>query len=465
MKATRSAVLLLAAAGSWSWIAGCHEFHACDDGPCEPSSASDGPSAGDAASGGATPSGAGGAVDPTSASVGAAGGSPERAGGAGGSPEGAGGAERASAGASESGGNAAEAGAAGSPGNAECVFPRADCDESSFTGCEASLLSDIRNCGACRAHCAGACVDGVCKPFEVLAEEVWLPTTSGIALVSNEVYALSTGFENTLVRWSEPHGAQTLFSGNNGFWSVLSGVDRLYLFGVDGQLSSILLTGGAVSPEGLAADTGVVYDNALYAAANTGAPYRRSETSHQIAALPLPPGVLDRAHAWLAADSFDIALVTGDGTDDAPTYIVYYLDDGQQPSWVRVASGSGKPAQVRVERNAAYIDVVLAHDEGAADWQIGHELREVDFGGKTRVVTALTGLLDFELVSSRLYLSVQLPQQKSVLRVVAVDSPSSVLEVETSAAMASLTYAPYEHYFYFGDASLNRLSRLRNWVE
>jgi hypothetical protein len=405
----------------------------------------------------------GGAADASSGSTSGAGRSPDGAGeDPGTSPGGAQGQENL-AGQAGSNGNATEADGGGSGGAADCVFPRADCDESAFTGCEANLLFDVRNCGDCRAHCSGACIDGKCSPFEVLAEDMWLPATGGIAPTANEVYALSTVFQNTLVRWSPQQGAQTLFAGNDGFLGLLSGVDRLYLLGVSGGLSSMLFSGGAVSSENITADAAVIHDNTLYAVDDAGAPYWRAETSHETGALPLPIPAPDWARAWLAADGFDVALVTGNGDLDAPTYTVYYLDRNQQPPWVRVTAGSGTVAQVRVESKAVYIDVVLARDEAVAAWQIGHELREVDFDGTTRVVSTLTGLLDFELVKSRLYLSVELAPQKSVLRVLAVDNPTSVLEVQTSASMASLTYS--QQYFYFGDSSRNRLSRLRNWIE
>lgn len=465
MNARTSAVLLLAGAGSWWWTQGCHAFHACNDGPCEPSRSDGGSSAGDAQSGGATPSGAGGAAAASSDNASGAGDSPDGAGGAGGSPDGAGGADHSTdnAGQAGSNANANEAGAGGSGGDAECVFPRADCDESAITVCEANLLRDVRNCGACRAHCSGACIDGKCSPFEVLAEDMWLPARGGIALTSNEVYALSTAFDNTLVRWSAQQGAQTLFAGSYGFSGLLIGVDRLYLFGFDGGLSSVFFSGGAVSSEGTTARTAVIHGNTLYAVDDTGAPYRRAEVSHETGALPLPVPAPDPSHVWLAADSFDVALVTGNGDGDDRTYTVYYLDGSQQPAWVPVTSGSGNPAQVRLESKSVFIDVVLPHDEAAADWQIAHELRQVAFDGTTRVVSTMTGLLDFDVVSSRLYLSVALAQQKSMLRVVAVDDSSAPLDVQTSATMASLTY--FRRYFYFGDSSRNRLSRLRNWVE
>ncbi|HYQ31315.1 MAG TPA: hypothetical protein VER04_28975 [Polyangiaceae bacterium] len=455
MKAEKCAVLLLAGVGSWWWTQGCHEFHACSDGRCEPSHAGESSAAGAEESGGGTRSGAGGAGGASSGRASDAGGKPD------GGMSGAG--DSAGALAGGAAGEESVAGQAGAGGDATCVFPLADCDESVFTGCEANLLTDIRNCGDCRAPCSGACVDGKCKPFEMLAEDMRLPAQGGIALTSNEIYALSTVFTRTLVRWSPQQGAQTLFEGNEAFYELLSGVDRLYLLGGGGALSSILFSGGAVSSESFTAVTAVIHDSILYAVDDTGAPYWRSETSHETGPLPLPEPAPDHTYSWLAADDFDLALVTANGDDDAPAYTVYYLDHELQPAWARVTSGSGRPAQARVESRAVYIDVVLAHDEAAASWQIPHELREVDFDGTTRVVSTLTGLLDFELVNSRLYLSVELPEQKSVLRVLAVDNPSSVLEVQTSAAMASLTYS--QRYFYFGDSSRNRLSRLRNWIE
>jgi hypothetical protein len=79
------------------------------------------------------------------------------------------------------------------------------------------------------------------------------------------------------------------------------------------------------------------------------------------------------------------------------------------------------------------------------------------------VLTRAAGVLDFELVNGRLYVSPQRPGRKGALRVVPLEDPSLAIEVQTWSAMASLTY--WEPYFYFGDFEHPSLSRLRAWLE
>jgi len=331
------------------------------------------------------------------------------------------------------------------------------------------LLVDVRNCGACRARCAGACIAGQCSPFEVLAEDMRLPAWGGIVSTSTEVYASSRSFPSSLVRWSAQQGAQTLFTNGDEFQQILGGADRLYLLGrsLDDQLSSIPRSGGVVSAEGITARAATMLGRTLYAVDNAGVPYWRDEINHTTGTLPLPTPLPHDVRVWLAADSSRMALVAEAGGDGAATYTVDYLaetDVIKGRPWVRLTSGVGRPAQVRVDGQAVYIDVVLAHAESLTDnWQIAHELRQVDFDGATRVVSSLTGLLDFELVSRRLYLSVELPQYASVLRVVPLDDPRRVLDVQTSSSMASLTFS--WPFFYFGDTSRSRLARLPAWLE
>jgi len=45
---------------------------------------------------------------------------------------------------------------------------------------------------------------------------------------------------------------------------------------------------------------------------------------------------------------------------------------------------------------------------------------------------------------------------------VPLEDPNQALDLQTSASMASLTYA--EPYFYFGDNSRRVFARMRNWL-
>jgi hypothetical protein len=439
--APKWAALLLASVGSWAPTQGCHEFHVCGDRQCEPPQGGALSFAGQAPRGGATPDATAG-------------------GNAGGAQAGA---------ASEGGASGNKGVPSAQGGNAGCVAPLADCDESTFDGCEANLLVDIHNCGACRAFCAGACVDGKCSSFEILAEDMALPAWGGIALTSSEVYAISNYSSNSLVRWSPQQGSVAVFTDGTYSRQILTGVDRLYLVGGsdEDELSSILRSGSVVSGEGITARAAVVMGDSLYAIDNAGTPYWLNESSRETGAMPLPAPLSSDFRAWLAADISQLALVAEDGGDGPASYTVYrrpLLERARQQPWERLASGIGRPAQVRVDKRGVYIDVVLAHDETpTADWQIEHELREVGVDGTTRVVATVAGLHNFEIVGRRFYFSVALPGHGSALRVLSLDDPSRVLDVQTSSTMASLTFV--WPYFYFGDTSRYALARLPAWLE
>jgi hypothetical protein len=460
------AALLLASAGSWLSMPGCHQFHVCHDQQCEPAGAAGSSFAGKSGAAGTTPVGVGGrqdqAGDPTTnagrSSDAARAGSTVGVGGNAGL--GGGQAEAGNAGLGGAPDEADHAGQGGAPG---CSAPLADCDESTLDGCEANLLTDLRNCGACRARCFGACIDGECHPFENLAENMVLPAWGGIARSSPEVYALTRSFSTTLMRWSA-QGTQTLFTQGDYFEQIVAGVDRLYLIGGDGKLSSIPRSGGVVSSEGITARPAVVKGDTLYAVDSAGTPYWRSEISHETGTLPLPAPLPTDVRIWMANDADHVALVAENGNG---TYTVHYLptnNEDQEFPWVFLASDRGSPTQVRVGDDAVYLDVIVLGDEPPPeDAEAVHELREVDFAGVTRVVATSTGLLDFELVGPLLYLSVELPKYESVLRVVSLDDPRQVLDVQTSSSMASLTYS--DGFFYFGDTARSRFARLPGWLE
>ncbi len=460
--APKWAVCLLACAGGWVPAPGCHEFHACGSRRCEPAG-------GNVSTMEPTLGGAGGRDGHT-----AEGGNADAAGGAAGAGGGHAGVSATSAGASSEAGGPGSAGAplgdAGGEGGAAaaaCAAPFADCDESTFNGCESNLLVEIRNCGACRAYCAGACIAGQCSPFETLSEDVGPPTWGGIVLTSGEVYAISH-VPNSVIRWSPRQGAQTLVTDGRAFSQILGGVDRLYLFGGNSdELFSIPRFLGVVSSEGIAVKAAVMVDQTLFAVDDANVPFWRSELDHTTGARPLPAPLPRDALVWLVADANELVLVAAaTSADGAVTYSVHYIwapDDPQHP-WQQVASGAGRPAQVRLGEAGIYIDVIVPQNETPTDyWHVVHELREIHLDGTTRVVSSLTGLLDFELVRRRLYLSVEFPNYASALRVVPLDDPTRPLEVQTSSSMRSLTYS--DGFFYFGETSRVRLARLPAWLE
>ncbi|MDP3221337.1 MAG: hypothetical protein Q8S73_45055, partial [Deltaproteobacteria bacterium] len=66
---------------------------------------------------------------------------------------------------------------------ASCAANFGDCDGSAANGCEAPLLTDAQNCGACGNRCAsGVCVAGLCNPFPSTGGEGAFAPSSDIAL-------------------------------------------------------------------------------------------------------------------------------------------------------------------------------------------------------------------------------------------------------------------------------------------
>ena len=457
-----SAVLL--AACVFTPALGCHDLHACGDHACERAGAG---GASDGGYSGRDP----GLTDGGGGRMGGAG----RAGTSGGSPpqpEGgdAGARDAGSGGDGDAGEPAASAGApdmadAGAAGaGSVCSAPFADCDESTFNGCESNLLADVKNCGACRAFCAGACLDGACQPFERLLDFMYLPKQGGIVASSTEVYALNT-VPYELYRWSEA-GAQTLFTDSVWFDEIALGVDRLYLVGGDEDygLASIARSGGGITSEGITARAAAIDGTRLYAVGSDGVPYLREENSHELRVLPLPAPIPESARVLLAARDFEAALAIQEGEDDAPTYTLYYLPSGNEDEplpWVPVYSGAGSPRQLRLG-SSIYISIAPSDEWWRDTWTVEHELLQVTLDGHVRAVAAPAGLLDFERVDSNLFLSIELSETESLLRVVPLEDPSRSLDLPTSASMASLTYA--EPYFYFGDNSRRVFARLRNWL-
>lgn len=71
-----------------------------------------------------------------------------------------------------------------------CTAPRADCDHNAANGCEASLMTDAANCGACGRSCgSAACNAGLCAP-ETVVGGLTVPVND-IALDDTNVYWFS----------------------------------------------------------------------------------------------------------------------------------------------------------------------------------------------------------------------------------------------------------------------------------
>lgn len=470
----RLLLFVLASSAGFDAAAGCHQFQLCRDRDCaahagaSSSLGEGGARGGEGASGAAgydSSAGLGGANAVTDTSRAGVGGREAHAAGDG-----------SDAGATldvPQGGNGdtagdADAGGAEAGGPPACVAPMADCNEYPLDGCETDLLRDVRHCGGCGQRCVGACIDGKCNAFEELVSGEELPRSGGITATATEVHALGIWPDNSLFRWSGGAGAATLFTSTvDGFAEVVGGVDRLYLLG-NGELSSIPRSGGVVTSEHGTARCAVVMGPKLYAVGADGIPYFRDYAGATGDALPLAAPVSEGDRVWMAENGTLVVLVTEEVVDGDVAYSVYSLAselDAAQPTWVPLATGAGSPAQVRVGDHGIYIDVVLVDDGHPAylfDAELDHELRETAFDGTTRVITASKGVFDFELVDRRLYLSVELPNEHSLLRIVPLDEPRSAFDVQTSSTLASLTYS--EGFFYFGTTSM-WFARLPGWLE
>jgi hypothetical protein len=428
---------VLSIAGSFIWMAAasCHEFHACYDDSCDAAPPS-------SSSGAASTEGGDGAGSGETGGLGGRGN--DDRGGDGALPGGTRGGDDSSA--------------AGAP--QECVAPHADCDESKLTGCETNLLTDVSHCGACRALCVGACVNGVCRPFERLSMYMDLPEQGGIAETNSELFVLSNDGYDSLLRWSEEAGATILISEGTPFEQVVVGADRVYLNSDVDELWSLPLSGGPLQYENQGARQIASVAGRLYAIDELGVPYELSATG-QRRDLPLPAPIDRSRPIVLTSDGYDLALlVDTQPTDDVASYSAYYLDVDGERGWEAIANDSGSPVQARYEAGGSLYVSVLIGDSGD-DEQKQYELREHVRGGETRVLATLAGVVDFEQAFSNLYVSVERPGQKSALVILSIDDPEQMVEVETSTTMRSLTYV--SPYFYFGEQRTSRFSRLRSW--
>ncbi|MEO8903953.1 MAG: hypothetical protein ABI488_16615 [Polyangiaceae bacterium] len=399
----------------------CHDFHACYDARCEALAEESGgaPDAGEDANGGEIGLG-----------------------------------EVDGAGTGEGGGAPGEGGAA-------CVLPRADCDESGLTGCESNVMTDVRNCGACRANCIGACVKGSCKPFESLRLYMGLPAASGISQTSTELFALSNDYYDAVVRWSEQTGPVTLFEQGKTFQQLANATDRLYLNEqASNELWSLPIGGGLLQDEQQTARSIASAGGFLYAVDELGMPYRLSPATGKRLDLPLPSAIDPARRAVLATYDLDLTLL---GSLDLGGYSVYFLSGSSETEWQLIATGRGQPVQARLNSDAVYLSVATDASGSSSDAASkAYELRQHSLNGATHVLARLTGVVDFELVGANVYVSMKRPDESSALRIISIADPTKTLEVETSTTMNSLTYV--EPYFYFGETARTRLSRLKNWA-
>ena len=143
----------------------------------------------------------------------------------------------------------------------QCISPFADCDGIPTNGCEANLLTDSKNCGACGRACGngGMCATGMC-PVTTYATSSNL---TGLAVDSSFVYWADDATSGGAI-YKEPIGGGMTDGGSSAqvVYSVADAafvaVDATYLLWMQSgtAVESRLLTGGSVTQ--IAAFTGGV---------------------------------------------------------------------------------------------------------------------------------------------------------------------------------------------------------------
>jgi len=330
------------------------------------------------------------------------------------------------------------------------VAPRADCDESTFTGCETDLDLDVEHCGACRSRCIGVCVSGQCHPFEVLMRNVELPMHGGIAFGLSDVYALSTSPSELLRRGRQGGPVQPVITGPPDFQRMILGYGRLYLFG-DGLWSVSNLGGSDLRSELPNVSNAVHCGSWLYFLDDTdGRTYRRNDSSHAIEPLDVaPPGtVVDFA---CALDR--VVLVA----HLAQTWVLYANSGPESNPWRKVADIALAPRQVRATPTAIYVSVILS--EAPAP----QEIWEVRLDGTTRVLFSGAEIVDFLIDGGRLYVSSDDGREDGArLSILPIASPELGVLLRLRYRIRTLEIA--EQALYFGEEYIDALSRLPLWL-
>lgn len=438
--------LLVSAAVACSLLAACHAFHVCRGDSCA------GIESAGSASGGNT-----GAAGKATQDGGRSMGSDSAGAGAAGPPAG-----HTAGGGDGDGSDGGRAGQAGEASVTDCEPPHADCDESTLTGCETNLLTDVAHCGACGAYCHGICAAGQCQAFESLSFDGPMPLDHGIAVVPNSVQTELYALGSDLLRWSEKTGVTTIVQSPPKLRGILAGSDRLYALtdAPDFRVWSLPFGGGALTTTGLTARS-AIWKSSWYAVAADGVPYHvDAEGARHDLPLPSaePAPTRFRWGNWLLVSSRDEADASG------YSYRAYELQTSESvESWKLLGRGSGLVNQV----NDDLLDVILNAEEIESaepdDAGFVHELRALREDGATETLIQLRGVVSFTVYGSVAYVSRRLPDERrlaAVLTLVPLDAPEQSADYATDAVMTSLTTAG--DYFYFGTRF--GLMRLRPWL-
>lgn len=146
----------------------------------------------------------------------------------------------------------AGAGGAGAPTGLVCPEHFGDCDGSKFTGCEANLEWNHRNCGACGNRCQGGCQDQTCLEALRIGNVMLTSMVSTATLA----FAIAAGEPDLLVKIAVYDGELQELAGVPWLAELALGSDRVYVWDryhdpSESGLSSMQLAGTELKTEPL----------------------------------------------------------------------------------------------------------------------------------------------------------------------------------------------------------------------
>jgi hypothetical protein len=121
-----------------------------------------------------------------------------------------------------------------------CLFGFADCDKNPTNGCEASVQSDINNCGVCGHVCqvGGACNGGTCPVITIAQGPVGAAYT---AVDATSVYFTQNSFGGAVYKYNKDGtNGMLLLSNINNPGVLLLDMGTLYFNGGSGNPGGIL---------------------------------------------------------------------------------------------------------------------------------------------------------------------------------------------------------------------------------